>query len=188
MSNTGGTRAWEFLRRNPGYIEAESGAPVAAVEPAPFPMRVQTAADLEAAPWGLLAWEDPLADGGPASPFWRDAPMPGAAPAPGARPVAEVLDAPGWRLSGLRLADGGTVLKVEHGGAAVQLMIGDGFDPAGGIALRLPAEQLDLRTPLLEAAALWPIVAAAPKKAGAAPPTPSSSRYSTPGSPAVACA
>ena len=188
MSNTGHKRAWEFLRRNPGYIEAESGAPPAQAEPAPFPMRVQTGADLEAAAWGLLAWEDPLADGGPASPFWREAPMPDAAPAPGARPIAEILDAPGWRLSGLRLADGGTVLKVEHGGATVQLMIEEGFDPAGGIELRLPAEQLDLRTPLLEAAALWPIVAATPKKADGGSPTRNSSRCSTPGSPAAACA
>ena len=188
MSNTGGKRAWEFLRRNPGHIEAESGAPPAAAEPAPFPMRVRTGADLEAAAWGLLAWEDPRAKDGPASPFWRDAPMLAAAPAPGARPVAQVLDAPGWSLSGLRLADGGAVLKVEHGGAAVQLMIGDGFDPAAGIGLRLPGDRLDLRTPLPEAAALWPIVAAAPKKADAASPTPNSSQCSTPGSPAAACA
>ena len=187
MSNTGGTRAWEFLRRNPGYIEAESEAPPAPVEPAPFPMRVQTKADLAAAAWGLLAWEDPHKDG-PASPFWRDVPMPAAAPAPGARPLVEVLDVPGWRLSGLRLADGGTVLKVEHAGAAAQLMIEEGFDPADGIALRFPAVQLDLRTPLLEAAAVWPIVAARSKKADAAFPTPSSSRCSTAGSPAVACA
>ena len=80
------------------------------------------------------------------------------------------------------------MLKVEHGAAAVQLTIEEGFDPAGGIALRLPAEQLDLRTPLLEAAALWPIVAATPKKADAASPTTSSSRCSTPGSPAAVCA
>ncbi len=188
MSNTGGTRAWEFLRRNPGYIEAESGAPPAPAEPDPFPMRVQTGADLEAARWGLLAWEDPRAEDGPASPFWRDAPMLGAAPAPGARPLAQVLDAPGWRLAGLRLADGGTVLKVEHGGAAVQLMIEEGFDPAVGIELRLPGEQLDLRPPLLEAAALWPMVAAAPKKAYGGSPTTNSSRCSTPGLPAAACA
>ena len=65
MSNTGGKRAWEFLRRNPGYIEAESRAPQAAAEAAPFPMRAQTGADLEAAAWGLLAWEDPLVGGRP---------------------------------------------------------------------------------------------------------------------------
>ena len=185
MTNTEGTSAWEFLRRNPGYREAAAealaGASLPPAEPAPFPMRVQTGADLEAAAWGLLAWEDPLdgpARGTSVSPFWRDAPMLAAAP---------VLDAPGWRLSGLRLADGGAVVKVEHGGVAVQLMIADGFDPADGIELRLPVA-LDLRTPLLEAAALWPTVAAAPKKAAAASPTASFSRCSTPGSPAKACA
>ena len=71
MSNTGGKRAWEFLKRNPGYeeaaAEAAAGAARAPAEPAPFPMRVQTDADLAASAWGLLAWEDPLADGGLAS-------------------------------------------------------------------------------------------------------------------------
>ena len=124
----------EFLRRNPGYMEAESETPPAAAEPAPFPIRVHTWADLHAAP------------------------------APGARSLAEVLDAPGWCLSGLRLADGGTVLKVEHGGAAVQLIIEEEFDPEAGIELRVPARQLDLHTPLLDAAALSPTVAAAPRK------------------------
>ena len=194
MTNTGGTSAWEFLRRNPAYVEAAAkaaaGAAGAAAEPAPITMRVQTGADLEAAAWGLLAWEDPLdgAVGGTSvSPFWRDAPMLSAVPAREAPPLGEVLDAPGWRLSGLRLVDGATVLKVEHGGAAVQLAIGDGFDPADGIELRLPVA-LDLRTPLLEAAALWPMVAAAPKKAAAASPTASFSRCSTPGLPAIVCA
>ena len=186
MTDTGGTSAWEFLRRNPVYIEERRrAAEPAPAQPAPFPLRRQTKGDLEAAAWGLLAWEDPL--DGMASLFWRDAPMLAAAPARGAPPLAEVLDAPGWRLSGQRLADGGAVVKVEHGGAAVQLMIADGFHPADGIELRLPVA-LDLRTPLLKAAALWPMVAAAPKKAACASPTGSSSRCSTPGLPAIACA
>ena len=41
----------------------------------PIPICRQTEADLEAAPWGLLAWEEAFADDGPASPFWADAPM-----------------------------------------------------------------------------------------------------------------
>ena len=63
MTNTGGTRAWQFLRRNPDYVEAwrQSAIP-APDEPAPFPLRTQTAADREAAAWGLVAWEDPLAE------------------------------------------------------------------------------------------------------------------------------
>ena len=52
-------------------------------------------------------------------------------------PVAALAAEPGWRLSGLRLADGTVMLKVEHGVAAVQLRVSDGtgFDPAGGIRL-----------------------------------------------------
>ena len=60
MSNTEASRAWEYLRRNPAYIEARRmTAEPAPEEPAPFPLRAQTAADREAAAWGLLAWEDP---------------------------------------------------------------------------------------------------------------------------------
>ena len=164
MSNTGGKRAWEFLKRNPGYkeaaAEAAAGAACAPEEPAPFPMRVQSGADLDAAAWGLLAWEVPLANGGPVSgtsvpgtsvcgtsvsPFWAEAPVLEAVPAP-SPPVAALAAEPGWRLSGLRLADGPVVLKVEHGMAAVQLHVADGagFDPAGGIRVWVdtPADML----------------------------------------------
>ena len=38
MIDTGGVRAWRFLKRNPDYIEAQGKAPAAAPEePAPFP-------------------------------------------------------------------------------------------------------------------------------------------------------
>ena len=188
MGNTGGKRAWEFLRRNPGYLEAESGAPPAAAEPAPFPMRVQTGADLEAAAWGLLAWEDPMAEGGRASPFWAEAPELEAIATPSPT-LAALAAAPGWRVSGLRLAGGPVVLKVEHGAAAVQLRVADGagFDPEGGIRV---ATDPDLRFPerLRRAAGLWPAVAVDSKKAAAGFPTGSCSRSSTHGSPAAACA
>ena len=53
MSNTGGTRAWWFLKRNPRYIEDRRKSPAAAPdEAAPFPIRAQTAADRKAAAWG----------------------------------------------------------------------------------------------------------------------------------------
>lgn len=40
MSNTEVSRAWEYLRRNPDYIEAQlSTAEPAPEEPAPFPLR-----------------------------------------------------------------------------------------------------------------------------------------------------
>ena len=175
MSNTEVSRAWEYLRRNPAYIEARrrhwcrGTASPAPEEAAPFPLRVQTAADREAAAWGLLAWEDPDDEAAPASPFWADAPMLEAAPSPEAPALAELLKEPEVRLSALRLAGGAAIVKVEHGEGSVQIRIADGaaFDPAGGIDLRLPTV-LDLRARLRRTAELWPIAGAGTKKADAA--------------------
>lgn len=182
MSNKGGVRAWQFLRRNPAYVEAwrrvETAAPV---EPAPFPLRKQTEADSAAAEWGLLAWEDPLAEDGPASPFWAEAEMLDASPAQDAPPLSELLKAPDCRLWGLRLRSGAVIVKVEEGERAVQLRIvdGDTFDPAGGIALRLPVG-LDLRLRLRRAADLWPLGSRGKKRpSGGACPTASFSWLST---------
>ena len=65
-----GREAWQSLRSNPDYRagwKAHAGAaPV--LEPAPFPMRVQSEADLMALRWGLLAWE---VAGGLRHPFER---------------------------------------------------------------------------------------------------------------------
>ena len=73
MTNTCGVRAWRFLKSNPAYIAAwEKSAAPAPAERAPFPLRTQTESDRDAATWGLLAWEDPHTEGGPASPFWVD--------------------------------------------------------------------------------------------------------------------
>ena len=166
MSNTDAARSWKYLRRNPDYIEAlRVTAEPAPEEPAPFPLRAQTAADREAGAWGLLAWEDPDDEAGPASPFWADAPMLEAVPSPQAPALAELLGEPEVRLWGLRLDSGAVVLKVEQGEGAVQIRIADGsaFDPAGGIDLRLPTV-LDLRRRLRRAAELWPIDSAETKK------------------------
>ena len=166
MSNIEAARAWKYLRRNPAYIEArESAARPAPDEPAPFPLRARTAADREAAAWGLLAWEDPDDGAGPASPFWADAPMLEAAPSPEAPALAELLGEPEVRLSGLRLEDGSAILKVERGKGSVQVRIADGaeFDPGGGIALRLPMA-LDLQVRLRRTAELWPIAGIETKK------------------------
>ena len=169
MSNHGGVRAWQFLRRDPDYVEAwrkvEKAAPG---EAAPFPLRVQTEADLEAAEWGLLAWEDPLAGDGPASPFWSEALMLEAFPAPQAPALSRLLKAPNCRLCGLRLQDCAVVLKVEQGERALQMRIADGdaFDPAGGIELRLPVG-LDLKVRLRRLADLWPIGSLATKSGAA---------------------
>ena len=153
-------RAWSFVKRNPDYIadRENAGGEPAPEEPAPFPIRARTEADGKAAAWGLLAWEDPFDEAGPASPFWADAPMLEAAPEPGAPALTDLLAAPGLRLSGLRLEDGALIVKAERGKAAVQMRIADGagFDPAGGIALCLPVT-LDLRRHLRRAADLWSV-------------------------------
>ena len=170
MSNTEASRAWEYLRRNPDYIEARQAAAGPALEePAPFPLRAQRAGDREAAAWGLLAWEDPDGEAGPASPFWADAPMLEAVPSPQAPALAELLNEPEVRLSGLRLEDGAAILKVERGEGSVQIRVADGtaFDPAGGIALRLPLG-LNLQVRLRRTAELWPIAGAESKKEDAA--------------------
>ena len=165
MTNTGGPRAWQYLKRNPDYVEAWRKVAVPTPdEPAPFPLRTQTEADREAAAWGLLAWEDPLAEDGPASPFWVDAPTLEALPVPESPALSALLEASETRLSGLRIEGGAVILKAEQGDAAVQLRIADGdaFDPEGGVDLRLPVA-LDLKVRLRRTADLWPIGASAGK-------------------------
>ena len=92
-----------------------------------------------------------------------------AVPSPEAPALAELLKEPGVRLSGLRLEDGAAIVKVEHGGGSVQIRIADGagFDPSGGIELRLPTA-LDLRVRLRRVAELWPVGGAESKKEDAA--------------------
>ena len=164
-TNTGPARAWQFLRRNPAYVEAwrQSAAP-GAEEAAPFPLRAQTKADREAADWGLLAWEEPLEEDGPVSPFWVGAPMLEALPAPEGPAISELLKTPEARLSGLRIEGGAVILKAEQGDGAMQIRVtdGDAFDPEGGIDLRLPVV-LDLKVRLRRAADLWPIGTSARK-------------------------
>ncbi len=56
---------WHALRPNPHYKadwSVHGGAP-SVVESAGFALRAQTEPDLEAARWGLLAWEDPRGAG-----------------------------------------------------------------------------------------------------------------------------
>ena len=157
----------------------------APAEPAPFPLRAQTEADLDAAEWGLLAWEDPDGDGS-GSPFWAEAPALEAIPWPSTpEPVAALGRQPGWDLSGLRLLDGGVVLKVECGASAVQLRIpgpsvpgtgvpgGAGFDPEGGVMVLTPTG-LGLPVRLRRAADLWPVAGVVSKRAAGASPTRSS--------------
>ena len=168
--------AWRFLRRNPDYVEAWRAVAVnlPSQPGGNLRMRAQTDEDLEAAAWGLLAWEDPLDEDGPASPFWAEAPMLDAEAAPqSVPPLAKVIGEAGARLAGLRLADGALVLKIERGEAAAQVRIGDAeaFDPAGGLVLRL-AFGLELPVALARVRDLWAIMDTGGRKGGGPSPGP----------------
>ncbi|MYI70268.1 MAG: hypothetical protein F4103_16535 [Boseongicola sp. SB0673_bin_14] len=132
--------AWRILRRTGEYREAwdrfaADHAP-APDEPGPFRIRVQARADLDAGRFGLLAWEDPRREDGPASPFWRQDGMLEGLADPAARPPA-ALDG-GGSVEGLRLLSGGLVVKVECRGAAVQVLVagGDPFPDGAGLSVR----------------------------------------------------
>ena len=133
-----GTRAWQVLRRVPAYRHAwrrrrpQPGLP----ERAPFPMRLQTVADLAAARFGLHAWEDPVAEDGPVSPFWRVAPMLPAAVGPRATPLTGDAAAEDLSVAGLRLINGSLVLRLECADAAVQFAIEPGMGSRGRWATR----------------------------------------------------
>ena len=130
--------AWQSLRSNPDYRAGwkahASATPV--LEPAPFPLRVQSEADLMALPWGLLAWEDPRVRNR-AMPFRSDLPM---VRAEAVEP--EGRDCPAMRdlvresaagFTGLRLRDGTVVLKAERRRRVEQVRVtnSEAFDPAG---------------------------------------------------------
>ena len=135
--NTGGGRAWQFLCCNAGCRAAwrrrhlQPGLP----KQAPFQVRLQTAVDLAASPWGLLAWADPDEEDRPIPPFWHEAPMLQTMISPDATPLVPGIAALGASLSGLRLVNGDLGLKIERGRATTQLRIpaGSGFGPADGV-------------------------------------------------------
>ena len=97
-------RAWRFIRVSRGYRRAwrRLVPPPGLPERAPFPVRLQTAVDLAALEWGMLAWEDPCAEDGPASPFWAWTAMSAGMVAPGGAPLAGLAAAGDASLSGLR--------------------------------------------------------------------------------------
>ena len=152
MTETGdGVVAWMVLSEVEEYREAwgrhaaAAGVP-GALEPGPFPIRVQTAADLEAERFEMLAWEDPWKADGPGSAFWRQDGMPEGVLEPGAVPLVEMVGDRG-SVEGLRLLDGDLVLKIEYGGASVQVRLGNvaRFPDDGGISIR---HAFGLRIPL----------------------------------------
>ena len=145
-----GVLAWMVLRQVWDYREAwdrHAAAGVsAALEPGPFRIRIQTKADLTADRFEMLAWEDPRKADGPASVFWCQRGMPEGLLEPGAEPLAGLVGDRG-SVEGLRLLGGDLVLKIEYGGAAVQVRLRNvaRFPDDGGISVK---HGFGLRMPL----------------------------------------
>ena len=165
-----GACAWACMRRDPGYRAAwtAQAGPVR-LEAAPFPLRVQTAADRAAADWGLAVWEDPDVAA------WRTPFLPGMPvlvaepdpdPWPDPTPLLWLLGNAGARLEGLRLLNGRFVLKAELGDAVLQILVPSGraFGPEDGIVAKLGLS-LPLEAPVGRIADLWRV-------AGRPPPPP----------------
>ena len=152
VTETGdGVLAWMVLRQVGEYGQAwrrhaASAGVSAAPEPGPFPIRIQTEADLAADRFEMLAWEDPRNADGPASSFWRQRGMPEGVLEPGAEPLVGLVGDRG-SVEGLRLLDGDLVLKIEYGDAAVQVRLRnvERFPDDGGISIK---HTFGLRIPL----------------------------------------
>ena len=90
---------------------------------------------------------------GPASAFWAGVRMLVAEPVPATTPLLSMLVGADARIEGLRLTDGGLILKIEQHFAALQIRIPSGrmFGPGDGIMahldLDLPLEMAIARTP-----------------------------------------
>ena len=148
METGDGLLAWRMLRLVGEYREAwarHSAGPPPALEPGPFRIRVQAEADLEAARFELLAWEDPHDADGRTAPFWDLDGMPEGFLDPKAEPPAEMV-AEGASVEGLRLICGDLVVRIEWRGAAVQIRVRDaarfpddcGIAVLHGFGLRMP--------------------------------------------------
>ena len=147
MNGWDAVRAWRFIRASRAYRKAwrRRGPPPGLPEAAPFPVRLQTAVDLDALEWGLLAWEDPCSTGGPSSPFWARGVISAGMTMPDAPPLVALAAAGNASLSGLRLGDGALVLKIEQSGAAAQIRIPGGavFPEDGGLFLVREVERIE---------------------------------------------
>ena len=137
---------WHALRSKPDY-EADwraHGSAPSVVESAGFALRAQTEGDLDAARWGLLAWEDPR-ERSKFKPFWIDEKMLMAVVVEPGDPIGEIARATGMSVSGLRLLDGALVLKLHREQRVEQLRVSEGesFDPErSGLQLRYPVDAI----------------------------------------------
>ena len=142
VEGRGARPSWRSLRTDPDYVadwRANAGRPYRGIPP--FPFRRQTEADLKAARWNLLVWEDPHNPVG-ASPIWADAPAVDARVVPagdaGGYRLSDVARRTGARFQGLRLLDGTLIVKFMRGRKTTLFRVvdGDAFDPArGGLAI-----------------------------------------------------
>ena len=141
-----GRRAWRLLRTNPDYVtDWRANAGPVVQEPPPFPLIEQTVEDLDAARWNLLAWEPPwmkLHD----VPFWADVPMLEGRPLDVGeatkKTLRRVVVGSGATFMGLRLRDGGLVIKVTRGREAAQIRLRNGkaFSPwRSALEIAVPA-------------------------------------------------
>ena len=142
-SGRGAKPSWRSLRTDQDYVadwRASAGPTVHEAPPLPF--RRQTEADLKAARWNLLAWEDPRYPS-LGELFWADAPMVETrttAGDAGRYALCRVVRRSGARFMGLRLRDGSLIVKVVKGRrwAQIRVVDGDAFDPARS-GLEIPA-------------------------------------------------
>ena len=140
-------QAWQRLMENPDYVaDWRAHADPTVREAPPHVFRRQTEADLAAARWNLLAWEDPHHPQW-AAPFRTDVPTVEARVAEpwrdGRHSWPRLLRGAGARYSGLRLLDGRLVLRVTRGRETGQIAVIDGaaFDPAqSGLKVRAQRE------------------------------------------------
>ena len=131
----GSASDWYALRANPDYKAdwRTHGGAAEVVETAGFALCTQTEADLEAARWGLLAWEDSR-ERSKFSPFWIDDKMLQGVVVEATKSgptVTTLMRATGMHASGLRLLDGALVLKWKRWRRVEQVRLaeGDSFDP-----------------------------------------------------------